>query len=77
MSETKLLLPGGEGLPADAVAGALCPVKSTAVMAMVEGVPTKILLDAPCRRSCMWYLERDGKPSCAVTVLALAMGDRA
>ncbi len=73
-----LLLPPTSSLPDDSIPDVPCPVKSSAALVMVDGQPTKVVLDVPCRRRCPWFMEReDGSPTCAVAVMARALEDRA
>ena len=68
-----LVLPSTNGAPEDSIEGIMCPIRSTTTLA---AGPTKVSMDVNCRRSCAWYLERDGKPLCAVAVIALGLADR-
>lgn len=72
-----LVLPAANGAPEDSIESIVCPIRSNTALASTPTGPTKVSMDVPCRKSCAWYLERDGKPACAVTVIALGMADRA
>lgn len=75
------MLFGGGGfkqVPDDSIPEIPCPVLSSSALATdASGMPTKVYLEIPCRRRCPWFLERDGKPSCAVAVIALELAGRA
>lgn len=77
MSEGLVLLPQ-QGPPADSVEGTVCPLRSSTVLhESREGGMTKLSLDVTCRRSCMLYLDDNGKPRCSIALLAMAMAERA
>ena len=50
---------------------------ASAALAVAGGAPSKVSMDVPCRRSCMLCLDRDGKSTCAVAVIALELVGRA
>ena len=72
-----IILPAAGGAPDDSIPGTTCPFRSTTALAVAGGAPSKVSMDVPCRRSCMLCLDRDGKSTCAVAVIALELVGRA
>jgi hypothetical protein len=76
---SSLALPGRAGAPDDEISDTVCPIRSgTTAMKPAGDTLQKISTDVGCRKSCMWFMPTaDGRPRCAVFVLALAVEERA
>jgi hypothetical protein len=75
-----LALPGSASLPLDEGEGTVCPVRSGAApLVRQDGSLVKAGVDVPCRKTCAWFLglEPNGRPRCAVAVLAQTLMERA
>lgn len=75
MSEGRVIVPES-GPPKDSIPGTVCPLRSSATVAMSSTGIGKVSVDVECRRNCMLYAEVDGKHRCAIAILAFAVAER-